>query len=111
MSSVYQSFSDSAARYADHDFLHIPAVACHKYHDGPIDLSYRQANEAVESLLKQIAHSAPDDIFGFVHHLTELRRRRGEVITMARPVPSNVRTTDSSTLPVRFISSRKRNRK
>lgn len=35
---------------------------------------------AVEELLKQVAHSAPDDIFGFVHHLTELRRRRGEVI-------------------------------
>ena len=30
---------------------------------------------AVEELLKQVAHSAPDDIFGFVHHLTELRRR------------------------------------
>lgn len=36
--------------------------------------------EAVEALLRQIAHSSPDDIFGFVHHLTELRRRRGEVI-------------------------------
>lgn len=35
---------------------------------------------AVEELLKQVAYSAPDDIFGFVHHLTELRRRRGEVI-------------------------------
>jgi hypothetical protein len=36
--------------------------------------------EAVEALLKQVAHSAPDDILGFVHHLTEMRRRRGEVI-------------------------------
>ena len=35
---------------------------------------------AVEEVLKQVAYAAPDDIFGFVHHLTELRRRRGEVI-------------------------------
>jgi len=35
---------------------------------------------AVEEVLKQVHYSAPDDIFGFVHHLTELRRRRGEVI-------------------------------
>lgn len=34
----------------------------------------------VEKLLRAIQHSPPDDIFGFVHHLAELRKRRGEVI-------------------------------
>ncbi|MDB2428836.1 DNA repair ATPase [Akkermansiaceae bacterium] len=36
--------------------------------------------EVVEVLLKSVRHSPPDDIFGFVHHLSELRKRRGEVI-------------------------------
>lgn len=35
---------------------------------------------AVETLLKAVRHSPPDDIFGFVHHLGELRKQRGEVI-------------------------------
>jgi len=34
----------------------------------------------VEALLKSVKHSPPDDIFGFVHHLSELRKARGEVI-------------------------------
>ncbi|MBK1834875.1 DNA repair ATPase [Roseibacillus ishigakijimensis] len=40
----------------------------------------REVKEAVEALLGKVRHSAPDDIFGFVHHLSELRTRRGEVI-------------------------------
>ena len=40
--------------------------------------------ESVETLLKSVRHSPPDDIFGFVHHLSELRKRRGEVIGPAR---------------------------
>ena len=39
-----------------------------------------EVREASETLLKAVRHSPPDDIFGFVHHLSELRKRRGEVI-------------------------------
>lgn len=34
----------------------------------------------VDTLLRAIKHSPPDDIFGFVHHLAQLRESRGEVI-------------------------------
>ena len=36
--------------------------------------------ETAAELLRSIRHSPPDDIFGFVHHLSELRKSRGEVI-------------------------------
>lgn len=36
--------------------------------------------DTVEALLRSVRHSPPDDIFGFVHHLAELRKCRGEVI-------------------------------
>lgn len=36
--------------------------------------------ETADQLLRAIRHSPPDDIFGFVHHLAELRKSRGEVI-------------------------------
>ncbi len=36
--------------------------------------------ETAGELLRSIHHSPPDDIFGFVHHLGELRKSRGEVI-------------------------------
>ncbi len=39
-----------------------------------------EVRTAVETLLKAVRHSPPDDIFGFVHHLRELRKQRGEVI-------------------------------
>ncbi|MGJ8696432.1 MAG: DNA repair ATPase [Verrucomicrobiaceae bacterium] len=34
----------------------------------------------VEELLRAVRHSPPDDILGFVHHLAELRKRRGDII-------------------------------
>ncbi len=46
--------------------------------------STAERSEAVkgsaDQLLRSIRHSAPDDIFGFVHHLAELRKARGEVV-------------------------------
>ena len=39
-----------------------------------------EVRNSVETLLKAVRHSPPDDIFGFVHHLAELRKERGEVI-------------------------------
>jgi MoxR-like ATPase len=40
----------------------------------------KAVREAADELLRSIRHSPPDDIFGFVHHLGELRKSRGEVI-------------------------------
>ncbi len=42
----------------------------------------KEVRETVSELLAKIRHSPPDDIFGFVHHLSELRTRRGEVISL-----------------------------
>ena len=39
-----------------------------------------EVKSATEKLLTAIRGSAPDDIRGFVHHLAELRLRRGEII-------------------------------
>lgn len=40
----------------------------------------RNVRETADELLRSIRHSPADDIFGFVHHLAELRKSRGEVI-------------------------------
>lgn len=40
----------------------------------------KSVREGANELLRSIRHSPPDDIFGFVHHLAELRKSRGEVI-------------------------------
>jgi hypothetical protein len=41
-----------------------------------------EVRQAVENLLAAIRRAAPDDIRGFVHHLADLRLRRGEVISL-----------------------------
>lgn len=40
----------------------------------------REVRDVVEALLRRVKHATPDDILGFVHDLSELRRQRGEVI-------------------------------
>lgn len=40
----------------------------------------KEVRGAVEEILREVRLGVPDDILGFVHHLSELRRRRGEVI-------------------------------
>ncbi|MFT7172443.1 MAG: MoxR-like ATPase [Paracoccaceae bacterium] len=40
----------------------------------------KAVRETADELLRSIRHSPADDIFGFVHHLGELRKSRGEVI-------------------------------
>ena len=40
----------------------------------------QEVQTAVDQLLSKVRHAAPDDIFGSVHQLSELRTRRGEVI-------------------------------
>jgi hypothetical protein len=42
----------------------------------------KETTAKVEKLLAEVRHSPPDDIFGFVHHLAELRNMRGEVLSL-----------------------------
>ncbi len=52
MKSVYQAFSESADKYPEQDFLHIPESACSSYHSGAVTLSYRnfesKVNQAID---------------------------------------------------------------
>ncbi|MEQ9462539.1 MAG: AMP-binding protein [Haliea sp.] len=50
MNSVYQIFAATTARAGERPFLHIPPQASRAYADGPVDLSYRQALEAIDRL-------------------------------------------------------------
>ena len=50
MDTVYLTFSDSAGRYPEKDFLHIPLAAAGHYSDCAIDLTYGQALSTVEAL-------------------------------------------------------------
>ena len=50
MNSVYQVFADTAARAGGNPFLHIPLQASRAYSDGPVDLTYRQALDAIDRL-------------------------------------------------------------
>ncbi len=49
MSTVYQAFCDSVARYPERPFLHIPALAAAAYSPGAIDYSYAEMAEAVDA--------------------------------------------------------------
>ena len=53
--SVYAAFCKSAVEYASRLFLHIPALCCQSYHDGPIDISYQELGLRVESKRKSYA--------------------------------------------------------
>ena len=55
--SVYAAVCASVGEYASRPFLHIPAVCCRSYHDGPIDLSYREIGRRVESMRKSYAQA------------------------------------------------------
>jgi len=48
--SVYQCFVDTARRYPEGDFLHIPQACARHYSDTSIDLTYGQALATVEQL-------------------------------------------------------------
>ncbi|WP_411846822.1 DNA repair ATPase [Roseibacillus persicicus] len=54
----------------------------------------KEVQEVVETLLAKVRHSPPDDIFGFVHHLSELRTRRGEVIGLREVRYAKTETID-----------------
>lgn len=72
MSSVFQAFQHSSQIYGDHPFLHIPEVACKHYSDKPIDLTYRQALNAIE----ECAVIYRDSHYGAGHRVALLLENR-----------------------------------
>ena len=55
--SVYAAFCKSVVEYASRLFLHIPALCCQSYQDGPIDISYQELGLRVESKRKSYAEA------------------------------------------------------
>jgi acyl-CoA synthetase (AMP-forming)/AMP-acid ligase II len=76
MSSVYQTFCDTANRFAERDFLHIPEQACSAYHDGAIDLSYGEAASSIESI--RAAYQAAG--YGGGHRVALMLQNRPEFL-------------------------------
>lgn len=76
MHSVYQTFSDSAIRYADRDFLHIPAAACRHYSDASIDLDYASAAATIEQLQSLYRNAG----YGSGHRIALLLQNRPEFL-------------------------------
>ena len=46
--SVYAAVCRSIGTYPSRPFLHIPAVCCQSYHNGPIDLTYAELGQRLE---------------------------------------------------------------
>jgi acyl-CoA synthetase (AMP-forming)/AMP-acid ligase II len=76
VNSVYQTFCDSADRYPDRDFLHIPLQACGHYSHSSVDLSYRQAGAGIEQLKSLYQRVG----FGSGHRVALLLQNRAEFL-------------------------------
>ncbi len=48
--TVFAEFERTSREYGDNPFLHIPRQATESYRQGPVDFTYAQARQAVESL-------------------------------------------------------------
>lgn len=76
MDTVYLTFSDSAGRYPEKDFLHIPVAAAGHYSDCAIDLTYGQALSQVEAL-KALYRQAG---YGSGHRVALLLQNRADFL-------------------------------
>jgi acyl-CoA synthetase (AMP-forming)/AMP-acid ligase II len=76
MDSVYRTFFDTAERFPDRDFLHIPQQACAAYHDGCIDLSYGDAASSIETI--RAAYTAAG--YGQGHRVALMLQNRPEFL-------------------------------
>ncbi len=74
MPSVYQLFIDSVSRFRDHPFLHIPTAATRSYQNGPVDLSYGEAGDRVETLKARYQRAG----YGIGHRVALLLENRAE---------------------------------
>lgn len=56
MNTVFEAFADTAAKYAAHEFLLVPASACRSYHaQGALSFTYAQAAGQVARLVARYA--------------------------------------------------------
>ena len=76
MNSVYQTFCDSAQKFPEQDFLHIPAVACAAYHQGAINLSYGDADSRIQSLKSAYQESG----YGIGHRVALMLQNRPDFL-------------------------------
>jgi acyl-CoA synthetase (AMP-forming)/AMP-acid ligase II len=76
MDTVYLTFSDSAGRYPEKAFLHIPLAAAGHYSDCAIDLTYGQALSQVEAL-KALYRQAG---YGSGHRVALLLQNRADFL-------------------------------
>jgi acyl-CoA synthetase (AMP-forming)/AMP-acid ligase II len=76
MTSVYETFCNSARRFPERDFLHIPAQACSAYHDGSIDLCYGDAVAGLERL--KLSYAAAG--YGHGHRVALMLQNRPEFL-------------------------------
>ncbi len=76
MNTIYETFRNSASRYAGHDFLHIPAQACARYAAGSIDLGYGDAAAQVEELKSGYAAAG----YGGGHRVALMLQNRPEFL-------------------------------
>lgn len=76
MDNVYLAFADSARRFPDHDFLHIPLAAARHYRDSAVDLSYGQALISVDQLRQRYRQAG----YGAGHRVALLLQNRPEFL-------------------------------
>ena len=74
MNSVYDIFRTAAERHADGAFLHIPAQANAGYADGPIELTYGEADEQVARLRENYRRAG----YGSGHRVALMLQNRPE---------------------------------
>jgi len=72
MPTVYQTFQESAEKFPNNPFLHIPSVATKAYQDTGVDLTYRGASQLIEPL--RLAYSAAG--YGVGHRVALLLENR-----------------------------------
>lgn len=76
MKTVYLTFCDSAERFPDKDFLHIPLAAAKHYSEKAIDLSYREALQATQELRAIYLQAG----YGSGHRVALLLQNRAEFL-------------------------------
>jgi acyl-CoA synthetase (AMP-forming)/AMP-acid ligase II len=72
--TVFDTFAASAARFADHPFLHVPASACRGWHDGAVEIGYAAMLARVAALRDRYAAAG----YGTGHRVALLLDNRPE---------------------------------
>ena len=74
MTTVYNKFLETGRNVSTQAFLHIPHQATREYHQGPVDYTYSQALQAVNSLSEQYAAAG----YGHGHRIAVMLDNRAD---------------------------------